>query len=121
MEIEKSDAWKRHQLATVERMQRDLARYIHPVIRVVGLCGVAYLASWAVVMVLGAAAGAMVVVAALSAAVLVFGAPAFALAVGVEGYIRGRSEGQMGGRHGDQAMAHCRIDQSSTSMGVAKK
>lgn len=96
MEIEKNDAWQRHQLATVERLQRDLARYTHPVIRAVGLCGVAYLASWAVVMVLGAAAGAMVVVAALSAAVLVFGAPAFTLAALVERYLRGRLEDQMG-------------------------
>ncbi|MFD1913357.1 hypothetical protein [Halodurantibacterium flavum] len=95
MEIEKSDAWQRHQLATLERMQRDLARYTHPVIRVVGLCGVAYLASWAVVMVLGAAAGAMAVVAAVSAAVLVLGAPAFALAVGMERYFRGRVEDHM--------------------------
>lgn len=92
MEIEKSDAWQRQQLATVERMERDLARYTHPVMRAVGLCGVAYLASWAVVMVLGVAAGAMVVVAAVSAAVLVLGAPAFALAVGVERYARGRLE-----------------------------
>lgn len=92
MEIEKSDAWQRHQLAAVERMQRDLARYTHPVIHVVGLCGVAYLASWAVVMVLGAGAGAIVVMAALSAAVLVLGAPAFALAVGIERYLRGRLE-----------------------------
>lgn len=90
MEIEKSDAWQRHQLAAVERTQRDLARYTHPVIRAVGLCGVAYLASWAVVMVLGAAAGAMMVVAAMSAGMLVLGAPAFALAVGVERYLRGR-------------------------------
>jgi len=90
MEIEKSDAWKRHQLATVERMQRDVARLTHPVIRAVGLCGVAYLVSWAVVMVFGAAAGAMVVVAAVSAAVLVLGASAFALAVGVERYFRRR-------------------------------
>jgi hypothetical protein len=90
MEIEKSDAWQRHQLSTVERMQRDLARLTHPVIRAVGLCGVAYLASSAVVMVFGAAVGAMVVVAALSAAALVLGAPAFVLAVGVERYLRGR-------------------------------
>ena len=90
MEIEKSDAWQRHQLATVERMQRDLAHLTHPVIRMVGLCGVAYLVSWAVVMVLGATAGAMVVVAAVSAAVLVLGAPAFMLAVGLERCFRGR-------------------------------
>ncbi len=95
MKIEKSDVWQRHQLATLERMQRDLARWTHPVIRAVGLCGVAYLASWAVVMVLGAGAGAMVVVAAVSAAVLMLGAPAFVLAVGVERYARGRLEGQM--------------------------
>ena len=92
LEIEKSDAWRRHQLATVERMQRDLARLTHPVIRAVGLCGVAYLASWVVMMVLGAAAGAMLVVAAVSAVVLVLGAPAFVLAVGVERYLRGRLE-----------------------------
>lgn len=92
MEIEKSDAWQRHQMATVERMQRDLARYTHPVIRAVGLCGVAYLASWAAVMVMGAAAGATVVVAAVSAAALVLGAPAFVLAIGVERYARGRLE-----------------------------
>lgn len=90
MEIEKSDAWQRHQMAAVERMQRDLARLTHPVIRAVGLCGVAYLASWAVVMVLGAEAMAMVVVAALSAGALVLVAPAFALAVAVERYFWGR-------------------------------
>jgi hypothetical protein len=95
MEIEKSDAWKRHQLAAVERMQRDLARYSHPVIRAVGLCGVAYLASWVVVIVLGAEAMAMMAVVAVSAAVLVLGAPAFALAVGVERYLRGRLEDHM--------------------------
>lgn len=92
MEIEKSDAWKRHQLAAVERMQRDLARYTHSVIRAVGLCGVAYLASWATVMLLGADAGAMVVVAAVSAGALVLVAPAFVLAVAVERYVRGRLE-----------------------------
>jgi hypothetical protein len=95
MEIEKSDAWQRHQLATVERMQRDLARLTHPVIRAVGLCGVAYLASWVVVIVLGAEAMAMLAVAAVSAAMLVLGAPAFALAVGVERYLRGRLEDHM--------------------------
>ena len=96
MEIYKSDAWQRHQLATVERIQRDLSRYTHPVIRMVGLCGVAYLASWAVVMVLGETdAGAMAVVAALSAAFLVLGAPALTLAVGVERYMRMRLEGRL--------------------------
>ncbi|TDQ56374.1 hypothetical protein [Phaeovulum veldkampii] len=92
MGFEKSVAWQRHQLATMERMHRDLARYTHPVIRVVGLCGAVYLASWALVMVLGAGAWAMVVVAAVSAAALVLGAPAFVLAIGVERYARGRLE-----------------------------
>ncbi|WP_116134213.1 hypothetical protein [Tropicimonas sp. IMCC34043] len=76
----------------MERMQRDLARYTHPVIRAIGPCGVAYLASWAMVMALGAEAGAMVVVAAMSATVLVLGAPAFALAVAAERHFRGRLE-----------------------------
>lgn len=95
MEIEKIDAWQRHQMAAVERMQRDLARYTHPVMRAVGLCGVAYVASWAVVMVLGVEAMAMMAVVAVSAAVLVLGAPACALADGVERYLRGRLEDHM--------------------------
>lgn len=92
IEIEKSDVWQRHQLATVERMQRDLARFTHPVMRFVALCGVAYLASWAVVMVWGVGTGAMVLVVTLAAVVLVLGALAFALAVGVERFFRGRLE-----------------------------
>lgn len=96
MEIEKSDAWQRHQLAAIERMQRDLARWTHLVIRAVGLCGVAYLASWAVVIVLGASAGATVAVAAVSAAALVLGAPAFVLAMAVERCFRGRLEDHLG-------------------------
>lgn len=96
MKIEKSDAWRRHQSALAERMQRDLARYTHPVIRALGLCGVAYLASCAVVMVLGAGAVStpVAMVAAFSAVVLVLGAPAFALAVGVERHLRGLLEGR---------------------------
>ena len=97
MELEKSDAWQRHQLVAVERMQKDLAHYTHPVIRAVGQCGVAYLASWAVLMALGAGALSLpvAVVAAMSAVALVLGAPAFALAIGVERHLRGRLEGRM--------------------------
>ena len=96
MKIEKSDAWRRHQLALAERMQRDLARYTHPVIRAVGLCGVAYLASWVALMLLGNGGGSMpaATVAAFSATVVVLGAPAFALAVGVERNLRGLLEGR---------------------------
>lgn len=96
MELEKSDAWRRHQLAAVERMQRDLARYTHPVIRATGLCGAAYLASWAAVMLLGAGGVSMpvAVIVAMSGAVVVLGAPAFALAMGVERYVRGRLDGR---------------------------
>jgi hypothetical protein len=92
MKLEKSDAWRRHQLAAVERMQKDLARYTHPVIRGLGYFGVAYLASWAAVIVLGAGAVSIpvAVIAVLSGAGVVLGAPAFALAVGVERYVRGR-------------------------------
>ena len=95
MELEKSDAWQRHQLAAVERMQKDLARYSHPVIRGVGLFGVAYLASWAAIIVPGASAVSMplAMVTAFSAAAVVLGAPAFALAVGVERHLRERLEG----------------------------
>ncbi|WP_226783288.1 hypothetical protein [Oceaniglobus trochenteri] len=111
MEIEKSDVWQRHQLATVERMQRDLACLTHPVIRAVGLCGVAFLASWAVVMVLGANAelGPMTTVVALSAAVVVLGTPAFALAVAIERYMQRRSEGSMAKGNGDCLRPHSKL------------
>jgi hypothetical protein len=98
IKIEKSDTWQQHQLAAVERMQRDLARFTHPVIRGVGMCGVAYLTSWLVVMVLGAGGVSMavVVVAGLSAAVVALGAPAFALTLAVEQYLRERLHGRRG-------------------------
>lgn len=96
MELKKSDAWQRHQLAAAERMQRDLARYTHPVIRAVGLCGVAYLASWVALMLTGTGGGSMpaAMVAAVSATGVVLGAPAFALAVGVERHLRGLLDGR---------------------------
>lgn len=95
MKIEKSDAWRRHQLASAERMQRDLARCTHPVIRAVGLCGVAYLVSWVALMLLGTGDEWMpaAMVAAVSATGVVLGAPAFALAVGVERHLRGLLDG----------------------------
>jgi hypothetical protein len=84
MEIEKRDAWQRHQLATVERVQKDLSRYTHPVISAMGLCGVAYMVSWAAVLVLGTGVVSMpaAVIAALTGSVVVLGAPALSLAVG---------------------------------------
>lgn len=57
----------------------------------------AYLASYAVVMVLGVGAGAMVVVAAMSATIVLLSAPAFALA------IKGRAV------FSGAAGAHCRL------------
>lgn len=98
MELEKSDVWRRHQLAVMERMHLDTTRYTHPVIR--GLCGVAYLASWAAIVVLGPDGGVTVpvaLVAGLSAMVVVLGAPAFVLAVGVERVLCSRLAGG-GGR-----------------------
>ena len=100
MELEKSDVWRRHQLAVMERMHLDTTRYTHPVIRGVGLCGVAYLASWVAIVVLGPDGGVTVpvaLVAGLSAMVVVLGAPAFVLAVGVERVLRSRLAGG-GGR-----------------------
>jgi hypothetical protein len=93
MELEKSDIWRRHQLAVVERIHVDVARYTHLVILGMGLCGAAYLASWAAVLVLGPdhdTSMPVALVASLSAAAVVLIAPAFALAVGVEWYLRGR-------------------------------
>lgn len=58
--------------------------------------GAAYLASWAAVMLLGVGGVSMpvAVIVAMSGAVVVLGAPAFALAMGVERYVRGRLDGR---------------------------
>lgn len=99
MELKQTEAWQRHQMATTERMQADVGRYTRPVMRVMGVCSVAYLASWGLVGASGTDVGApMVAVAGLSGLVLVLGAPAYALAVGVEGYFRQRLRAMQYGR-----------------------
>lgn len=91
MELKQTEAWQRHQMATTERMQADVGRYTRPVMRGMGVCSLAYLASWGLVWASGADAGAQVVaVAGLSGLAVVLGGPAFALAVGVERYFRRR-------------------------------
>lgn len=95
MEHKKSEMWRRHQMAVVERMQKDLARYTHLVIRAMGLYAVVYLASWVAILMPGpdGVSTPVALVAGLSAMVVALGAPAFALAVGVERYLRGRLNG----------------------------
>lgn len=99
MELKQTEAWHRHQMATTERVQADVGRFTRPVMRAMGVCSVAYLASWGLVWVCGAEARAPVVaVAGLSGLVVAMGAPAFALAVGVEGYFRQRLRAMQYGR-----------------------
>lgn len=99
MELKQTDAWQRHQMATMERMQAEVGRYTRPVMRVMGVCSVAYLASWGMVGASGTDGGAAVAaVAGLSGLVVALGAPAFALAVGVEGYFRQRLRAMQYGR-----------------------
>ena len=99
MELKQTQAWQRHQMATMERMQADVGRYTRPVMRVMGVCSLAYLTSWGLVWTLGTDGGtAVVAVAGLSGVVVVLGAPAFALAVGVEGYFRRRLRAMQYGR-----------------------
>ncbi len=99
MELKQTEAWQRHQMATTERMQADVGRYTRPVMRVMGVCSLAYLASWGLVWAVEADGRAPVVaVAGLSGVVVVLGAPAFALAVGVEGYFRQRLRAMQYGR-----------------------
>lgn len=94
MELKQTEAWQRHQMATMERMQADVGRYTRPVMRVMGVCSLAYLVSWGMVWAVGADGGAPVVaVTGLSGLVVVLGTPAFALAVGVEGHFRRRLRG----------------------------
>lgn len=92
MDLRQSESWRRHQLATVERMQADVALYTHPVMRVVGLSGVAYLIAWSAMMVWKGAhlPLAMEMIAGMTAAVVLFSVPAFALATGIECYFRRR-------------------------------
>lgn len=107
MELKQTEAWQRHQMATTERMQAEVGRYTQPVMRAMGVCSLAYLASWGLMWVFGAEGRAPVVaVAGLSGVVVVLGAPAFALAVGVEGYFRRRMRGvQCGGKETTRRMA----------------
>lgn len=88
MELKQTEAWQRHQMATTERMQAEVGRFTRPVMRVMGLCSLAYLASWGLVWASGADGSAVVAVAGVSGSVVVLGAPAFALAAGLEGHFR---------------------------------
>lgn len=91
MDLRQSETWQRHQLAVTEHMQADIARYTHPVMRTVSLCGVAYLTAWAALM---CGAPVMVaLVAGLTAAIVLLGAPAFVLAAGIEWYFHRRLAG----------------------------
>jgi len=93
MDLRQSETWRRHQLAAVERMQADVARYTHPVMRAVSLSGVTYLAAWAAILTLwqdGGTPATVALAAGLSAAVVLLGSPAFALAAGLEWYFRRR-------------------------------
>lgn len=90
MELKRPQAWQRHQLAAIERMKADISRYTDPVIHIMGICSLVYLATWCPIWIFWAEGGAPwlpLLVATLSGIVVVITAPVFALAVGIERYL----------------------------------
>lgn len=92
MEIKQSQTWQRHQLAATERMQAEVGRYTRPVMSLMSIGSLVYLMTWGPVWILGAenTTWLPLLVAALSACAMAIAAPAFALAVGIEGYFKRR-------------------------------
>ena len=93
MDLRQPEAWKRHQLATTERMQADLGRYTRPVMSVMATCSLVYLLTWGPLCAfweVGNMPWIPLLAAAFSGVVIAMTFPAFALAVGIESYFHRR-------------------------------
>lgn len=89
MDLRQPEAWRRHQLATTERMQADIGRYTRPVMSTMGTSSLVYLMTWGPLIAFwgeGNMPWLAVLAAVLSACIITLTAPAFALAVGIESY-----------------------------------
>lgn len=89
MDLRQSEAWQRHQLAAIERMQADLGRYTRPVMSIMANCSLVYLMTWGPLCAfweIGNVPWIPLLAAAFSGVVVAITFPAFALAVGIENY-----------------------------------
>lgn len=89
MDLRQPEAWQRHQLVAIERMQADISRYTRPVISIMGISSMAYLITWWPLVTFWEA-GDMpwlpLITVVFCACIITLTAPAFALAIGVESY-----------------------------------
>ena len=93
MDLRQPETWRRHQLATIERMQSDVGRFTRPVMRIMGISSLAYLLTWGpLVMFWGAddMPWLPLLMATLFACIVTLTAPAFIVAVGIENDFRRR-------------------------------
>ncbi|WP_297542939.1 hypothetical protein [Roseovarius sp.] len=93
MDLRQPETWQRHQLATTERMQADISRYTRPVISAMGISSLSYLMTWGPLVAFWGVNNMPwlpLLATALSACIVTLTAPAFALAVGIEGYFMRR-------------------------------
>ena len=93
MDLRQPEAWKRHQLATTERMQADIGRYTRPVISIMATSSLVYLMTWGPLCAFWEVDNMPwipLLAAAFSGFVVAMTFPAFALAVGIESYFCSR-------------------------------
>lgn len=89
MDLRQPEGWRRHQLASIERMQADISRITRPVMSVMATFSLVYLMTWGPLYVfweVGNMPWLPLLAAAFSGVVVAMTFPAFALAVGIESY-----------------------------------
>lgn len=93
MDLRQPETWRRHQLASTERMQADIGRSTRPVMGVTCSFSLVYLLTWGPLCMfwdIGNLPWLPALTAALSGLVAATTFPAFALAVGIESYFSRR-------------------------------
>ncbi|WP_299984893.1 hypothetical protein [uncultured Ruegeria sp.] len=93
MKMSQPETWQRHQLASAERMQADIARFTRPVMNITTVFSLIYLVTWGPLFALGTVDSMPLIsllTAALSGCVIALSMPAFALAIGIESYFARR-------------------------------
>lgn len=93
MDFTHTKTWQCHQLASTEKMQREITRFTRPVLIAAAAVSLAYLAIWALVYNFwdaGILPGLLPLAAAVTGFAVVILFPAFALALGIEQYFEKR-------------------------------
>lgn len=93
MDLRRPEAWQRHQMAAIERMQTDIGRYTRPLMSVTATSSMAYLLTWGPLCAfweVGNMPWLPLLTAACSGLIVAITFPAFALALGIEGYFHRR-------------------------------